>query len=188
MSTAPGSGSSQLNPGNAQLAWEITKANFDEITAINKRWGDRIILTLGATATAFGLVLRVSDGRPEGVGLAFLFASLISLFACFLLALRGLLPRTGKQPGRADVDWIWANYVAVPPSTAYAHAISDLCDVTKARRKASEKMGSYYRRVAFFSVVTLVCAALSEAWSVRSHAPVTPHAPSCVSHVSGPSS
>ena len=153
------------DPENAKLALNMLNANYREISEINKRTGDRTTIVLGATVTAFGLIVKLSDGPVSGWSLFFLCTALCGLTACFFSAVITLFPKAGEQPGSTDVDFLWDEYVNVDQEAAYANTMSDICRVLKLRRNIGLRMSWWFRCVIVSGAFTLICVALSEATS-----------------------
>ena len=155
---------------NAKLALETLTANYREISEINKRTGDRTTIVLGATVTAFGLIVKLSDGPLSGWSLFFLCTAIVCLAGCFFFAVATLFPKKGEQPGVTDVDGIWKEYVCVTRESAYANTMSDLCRVLRLRRETGKKMARMFKWTIVFGALSLICASCSELISANTFA------------------
>jgi hypothetical protein len=148
---------------NGKLVYESLKDNYKEISEINKRTGDRMIVVLGATITGFGLIVKLDDRAVVGWAAIFLVISIVAILVCFTTTVMGLFPKKGEQPGSTDVDFLWAEYVAVSEEAALANSMSDLCRVIKQRRSTGIRMNGWFRLTIISAAVALLFVALSEA-------------------------
>jgi hypothetical protein len=148
--------------GNAKLVLELMKDNYKEVTEINKRLCDRMTIVLGLTVTGFGLIIKMDDKSHTMWSSLFLGVSLAGLALCFLTAIRGLFPKRGEQPGKCDVDFLWAEYVAVDEEAAFANVLNDICVVLKSRREVGVKMAWWFRTEISMSALTVLSVSVSE--------------------------
>jgi hypothetical protein len=153
--------SDMSNEPQIRLVMERLNRNLDECTEMIKRTGDRILVILGATIAAFGLIVRLSDIPSSGCALWLLLGSSVTLSVCFIAAIIGLMPKSGIQPGSTDVDELWRD-VAVDLDSAAANIMNDVCNVIRDRRRTNERMVWWLRILLIAASITLALVALSQ--------------------------
>ncbi len=152
-----------ISEKNGKLVYETLKDNYKEISEINKRTGDRMIVVLGATITGFGLIVKLNDRSVVGWAEFCLVLSIVSISTCFTATLMGMFPKKGEQPGSTDIDFLWSEYVDISEEAALANSMNDLCRVIKQRRLTGIRMNVWFQITIIAAAVSLVFVALSEA-------------------------
>lgn len=150
------------NEPQCKLVLDRLSKNLDEMTELIKRTGDRVILVLGATATAFGLIMRMSPPPQSDLAIGLVILAIASLASCFVIAILALMPKEGEQPGSTDVDEIWEHLITKDMEAAAANAMNDLCRVIRHRRTTNERMNRWFTLLLFVSGLTLALVSSSQ--------------------------
>lgn len=147
---------------NSKLVIDTLRDNFREVTEIGKRFGDRMTILMGITATGFGLLVKLSDKQVNGVSVLLLIAAVVGLLCCFGIAALAMFPKKSLQPGSTDVDFLWAEYVARDPEQAEANVIADICHALRHRRNDCDRLSYWFRIQIIVAGFTLLCVVISE--------------------------
>lgn len=147
---------------NSKLVIDTLKDNYREAVEIGKRFGDRMTILMGITATGFGLLIKLTDKPVTGCSMWLLISAVIGLLLCFAISALALFPKQSHQPGTTDVDFLWEHYVSVKPEQAEANVMSDLCHCVRKRRAECALLSFWFRIQIIMAGITMLCVVMSE--------------------------
>lgn len=157
MNAAPCTDAERL--ANSEMVLQLMRANYDEVAASNKRGSDRAVFVLGASATAFGLVVGL-PGAAQPLLLAAAVVALLGCFACCGLVLR---PVSGLQVLSTNHETLWHGWINVDRETSLDNVTAHLIDMLLHERCTAARIARWYRWTICCGFGAVAIAGLSKA-------------------------
>ena len=148
---------------NRKWVYESLQDNYREISEIHKRTGDRMVVVW---ARQLQVLVCLSNWTIAPLWGGQQFSSLVLLLQFLSVSQQPLWvfsAKKGEQLGSKDVDFLWAEDIAVSEETALANSIIDLCRVIKQRPATGIRMNGWFRLTIISAAVALLFFALFEA-------------------------